>query len=332
MANRRMLSMSVICSDQFLAMSAIAQTLYVQIVIRCDDDGFCNSVFSITRILGCSGETLTELLEKGFVLKISEDVYLVTDFRVQNQLRKNRYKPTKYMEFSKNVYIDNEDRYTLQQTNKTLFEEISSLILHNQKTGNGNTQKQNEYGCHVDGQIQNSQIQNSIVECNLKTASVQAVQNDVNSISNCDTENQEEGISLSYIKECLSKFEFLKELNEQNFIQLQNFANQKKCSRNKINEYIDWLITTKMQTAKKKLQYFVTIVGKDELYNEFCEMYKIQENKDSQRYCPMCSSLLDLSASECANCHTPMVIIYKGYNAVKEYWQSKNKIVLKPYN
>ena len=98
MAVKRMFSMSVVDSDDFLDLPLPAQGLYFHLCMRADDDGFLNNPRKIQRMIGASEEDLALLLERKFLLGFDSGVVAVTHWLVNNTIRRDRYTPTRYRE------------------------------------------------------------------------------------------------------------------------------------------------------------------------------------------------------------------------------------------
>lgn len=94
MAKRRMLSSDVISTDAFLGMSLRARELYVHLNLAGDDDGFVSNALMVTRSVGATKKHLKELLDGGYLLQFGGDLYLLTHWLINNQIRKARYVPT----------------------------------------------------------------------------------------------------------------------------------------------------------------------------------------------------------------------------------------------
>ena len=58
MANRRMFSADVVCTDRFVEMPSSTQALYFQLGMKADDDGFISSPKQITRMVGAAEDDL----------------------------------------------------------------------------------------------------------------------------------------------------------------------------------------------------------------------------------------------------------------------------------
>ena len=97
MANRRMFAKSIIRTDQFLDMPQSAQNLYFHLGVEADDDGFVTPKV-VMRMLGSTDDDLRLLVGKKFVIPFEGGVLVITHWRIHNEIRQDRYKPTIYQE------------------------------------------------------------------------------------------------------------------------------------------------------------------------------------------------------------------------------------------
>lgn len=98
MAERRMFAKSIIGSARFLRMPATSRLLYYDLGMDADDDG-CVEAFSVMRKTGANDDDLRVLVNKGFVKILNEDlVSYILDWKVNNQIRKDRYHESFYKE------------------------------------------------------------------------------------------------------------------------------------------------------------------------------------------------------------------------------------------
>ena len=101
MASRRMFSIDVTETDNFLGLPLTAQALYFHLGMQGDDDGFVSNPRSIMRITGFSEQDLTVLVESGYIITFRSGVIVISDWKVNNYLRGDRHKPTIFQdEFS----------------------------------------------------------------------------------------------------------------------------------------------------------------------------------------------------------------------------------------
>lgn len=96
MAERRMFARSIIGGARFLRMPATSRLLYYDLGMAADDDG-CVEAFSVMRMTGATEDDLRVLVSKGFVRLLNEDmVSYICDWRVNNQIRRDRYHEGRY--------------------------------------------------------------------------------------------------------------------------------------------------------------------------------------------------------------------------------------------
>lgn len=113
MANRRMFSRDIVCSDRFLDMPSSAQALYFQYGLEADDDGFVSAPKKIIRLTNASEDDLKILIAKKFVLPFESGVVVIRDWKINNYLRKDRYTPTRFKEEFEQLTLVN-DHYEIQ--------------------------------------------------------------------------------------------------------------------------------------------------------------------------------------------------------------------------
>ena len=94
MAERRMFSTRVVCTDKFTSMPERAQCLYFQLVMHADDDGFISSPRSVLYAVRCDEEDLAVLAEAKLIYIFSSGVIVIRHWNAQNKVRKALYCPT----------------------------------------------------------------------------------------------------------------------------------------------------------------------------------------------------------------------------------------------
>ena len=118
MAERRMFSSKVVCSDAFAGMPFSAQALYVQLNMEADDDGFLNRAKRIQGSIGASDADLNLLFKNRFILGFKNGVVVIKHWRMNNQIRKDRYTPTQYQEEFNSLVIQSDGSYTEKDKDK----------------------------------------------------------------------------------------------------------------------------------------------------------------------------------------------------------------------
>lgn len=116
MANKRMFSIDVTETDSFLEMPLTAQALYFHLGMRGDDDGFVSNPRSIMRVTGCSEGDLAMLAEAGYIISFRSGVIVISDWKVNNNLRNDRYKPTTFQYEHSMLSETANKRYILNST------------------------------------------------------------------------------------------------------------------------------------------------------------------------------------------------------------------------
>ena len=96
MAQKRMFSLQVVDTDKFMDMSTSAQALYFHLGMHGDDDGFVSSPRKIARSAGCNDDDIRLLAAKGFIIPFDSGVVVITDWRINNTLKNDRYQETIY--------------------------------------------------------------------------------------------------------------------------------------------------------------------------------------------------------------------------------------------
>lgn len=113
MAERRMMSKSIIKSDTFLDMPATTQNLYFHMLLDADDDGFINAPKSIMRMIGAKDDDMKVLSAKQFVIPFESGVVVIKDWKIHNYIQNDRYKPSTLPERNL-LNIQKDKTYTLK--------------------------------------------------------------------------------------------------------------------------------------------------------------------------------------------------------------------------
>jgi hypothetical protein len=111
MAQRRLISPTIVESDAFLDMPISSQALYFHLCMNADDDGFVNPK-KIMRLIGAAGDDLNVLLTKRFALRFENGVVVIKHWLIHNTIRKDRYHETIYTEEKAMLQIKENGAYT----------------------------------------------------------------------------------------------------------------------------------------------------------------------------------------------------------------------------
>ena len=140
LANKRMFSVDVTETDAFLEMPLTAQALYFHLGMRGDDDGFVSNPRSIVRVSGCSEGDLVTLAKSGYIITFRSGVIVISDWKVNNNLRNDRYKPTTFQDERSMLSETANKRYILNGGNQV---DTNGIPSDNQMTPQPNVTQRN---------------------------------------------------------------------------------------------------------------------------------------------------------------------------------------------
>lgn len=145
MAQKRMFDKSIIETDDFLDMGMPTKALYFLLGMEADDEGFV-SPKRVMRLYGGNDDDLRILIAKGFVILFKSGVVVITDWKENNYLDKNRIKETRYktekrllsMEGNKyrmlNECLTSIEEKSIEENRREEMLAIASVPLENLKT------------------------------------------------------------------------------------------------------------------------------------------------------------------------------------------------------
>ena len=113
MAQKRMFDKSITSDDTFLEMPIGSQLLYFHLSMNADDDGFINNWKSIMRMIGAKEDDLKVLYAKSYILPFESGVIVIKHWKINNYLRNDRYKPTRFKEEASKLITDKNSVYQL---------------------------------------------------------------------------------------------------------------------------------------------------------------------------------------------------------------------------
>ena len=116
MAQKRMFSLSVVDTDNFLEMPISSRLLYYELGMRADDDGFVDNWKKIMMFTGLKEDDMKLLIAKNFIIPFESGIIVIRHWRMNNYLRNDRYKTTKYQEELSQLALDYNNVYTLDTT------------------------------------------------------------------------------------------------------------------------------------------------------------------------------------------------------------------------
>ena len=127
MAKKRMFNIDIVGSDAFLDMAHESQALYLQLSMRADDDGFIGNPKTVVRIAGVSNAAFEELLQKRFILQFQSGVVVVKHWKINNDIKKDRYSPTVYTDEFQMLSTKENKAYTERSENVSTLDTQYSI-------------------------------------------------------------------------------------------------------------------------------------------------------------------------------------------------------------
>lgn len=121
----------VVQSGEYLDLSYSAQSLYTQLCMTADDDGFTKDSTVACRLSGTGENEIHELIESGFIHRFSSGVIVIIHWKINNEIKPDRYHETK---FSKEKLMTRVDENKVIQ-----IKEESGTSLEPERNQNGTT-------------------------------------------------------------------------------------------------------------------------------------------------------------------------------------------------
>lgn len=113
MARKRMFDLDIINQDSFIELPTDAIALYFLLGMEADDEGFVNPK-RIMKLYGGKEDSIKVLVAKGYLIPFESGVVVITDWKRNNYLQKDRIKPTIYStEKSMITFNEITQKYTL---------------------------------------------------------------------------------------------------------------------------------------------------------------------------------------------------------------------------
>ena len=141
-----MFSKTIMGSDTFTDMPASAQMLYVHLCLQADDDGFLGNPKKIQRMMGCSADDFSELVDENFVIPFPSGVIAITHWKINNQIKKDRYRETIYLKEKALLYETETKAYELKKDG----EDGTELDTDRNRVGNESEPDWNHFGSKSD--------------------------------------------------------------------------------------------------------------------------------------------------------------------------------------
>ena len=113
MALRRMFSLEVVNTDGFQDMPPTAQNLYFHLGMRADDDGFVAAPKRVASNVRSKAKDLDLLEQQGLIIRFPTGPCVISHWKMNNYLQKDRYKETAFREEKSRLMTDDVGVYRL---------------------------------------------------------------------------------------------------------------------------------------------------------------------------------------------------------------------------
>lgn len=130
MAERRMLSKSLLMDNKFLTLSNDSKSLYLYLLMFADDDGIVKRSIMIDSVLNATDNNYSELEEKGLIIAISgnDEIRVITNWNGIETIREKLYSPTIYLNVRSRLYLKTDFSYTLNKNDPSVFSSADKWI------------------------------------------------------------------------------------------------------------------------------------------------------------------------------------------------------------
>ena len=150
MADKRMMSKSVIDTDVFLDMPTSTQCLYFQLLLRADDDGFLKNAKTIMRTVGASQDDMKLLIAKQYLILFDSGTIVIKHWRIHNYIKKDRYKPTDCEE-TRLIDVNDKGEYILLE--QTCIQNGTTTEPSRNQVGSTTEPSRNQVGSKMEPQV-----------------------------------------------------------------------------------------------------------------------------------------------------------------------------------
>lgn len=128
MAKKRMFDNEIISQDSFIDLPKEAIALYFLLGMEADDEGFV-APKKVMRVYAISDDTLKILIAKNYIIPFKSGVVVITDWKRNNYLDKNRITPTIYQEEKEQlIFDDKKSKYLLSACGSSVKQMLNDSL------------------------------------------------------------------------------------------------------------------------------------------------------------------------------------------------------------
>ena len=118
MANRRMISKTVLYGLEFSKLSVHAGMLYVYLLVSADDDGFVSNPIREAKACGIDMTYWDELQKSGLVIVFPSGIAVIRDWLNQNKVQASKHTPTAFKSELKQLGVNQNSQYYVLPTDE----------------------------------------------------------------------------------------------------------------------------------------------------------------------------------------------------------------------
>lgn len=165
MARKRMFDIDVINQDSFFDLPMEAKALYFLMGMEADDEGFV-SPKKILKLYGGTEDSLRVLAAKGYIIPFKTGVIVITDWKRNNYIQKDRLKPTIYQEEKAQLEYDNETQKYVCLTNvkQMLNNGLTNVNIDKNRIDKNSIDKKKENNKKKKKYFENEEVNNIFIE------------------------------------------------------------------------------------------------------------------------------------------------------------------------
>lgn len=128
MAERRMISKSLLMDNEFLSLSNDEKTLYFYLLMFADDDGFIKRSIMIDGVLHVSDDNYNNLENKGLIISENSEIKVITHWNTLETIREKLYTPTVYLDYRSQLFLKVDYSYTKDPKDAQVFTSADNWV------------------------------------------------------------------------------------------------------------------------------------------------------------------------------------------------------------
>lgn len=128
MAERRMISKSLLMDNEFLSLSNDEKALYFYLLMFADDDGFIKRSIMIDGVLHVSDDNYNNLENKGLIISENSEIKVITHWNTLETIREKLYTPTVYLDYRSQLFLKVDYSYTKDPKDAQVFTSADNWV------------------------------------------------------------------------------------------------------------------------------------------------------------------------------------------------------------